>query len=185
MSFNRLSAVLVLSSITLFPSAPANADSPKNELVVDIANVFGSNVPVSGKSNSNTLSAESEGIAEFPGTKVTSNALPVGSDSEPSTDDKSISPSLTADEDASEIISFPESRVKSDNNSPTRTDSNTEPKTTSQDLNITEESVNPDIVVGEMQFSQEESKINRGLIAALVVLVLILLFAIFRKEEVN
>ena len=77
MNFNRLSAVLVIFLITLFPSAPANADSPKNELVVDISNVFGSNIPVSGKSNSNTLSAESEGIAEFPGTKVTSNALPL------------------------------------------------------------------------------------------------------------
>ena len=185
MNFNRLSAVLVLFSVTLFPSAPANADSPKNELVVDISNVFGSNIPVSGKSNSNTLSAESEGIAEFPGTKVTSNALPVDSDPVSNPDAKSISPSLIADEDASEIISFPESRVNTDNSSTTRTDSNTEPKTTSQDLVIADDLVNPDLVVGEMQFSQEESKINRGLIAALVVLVLILLFAIFRKEEVN
>jgi hypothetical protein len=182
----RLPVLLVLLSIMLFPTFTANADNSKNELVVDISNVWGSSKPVSGSVDSKTLSAESEGILQFPGTKVTADALPVDSTSnsaglDSNTDADSTSPSLTADEDAVGIISFPESRVKSDTPKVKRS-GNSDNDATNDDLTIPQDVANPDIIIGETQFSQEESNFNRGLIFAFGLLGIIPLFALLRKQ---
>ena len=182
----RLPVLLVFLSLMFIPTFTANADNSKNELVVDISNVWGSSKPVSGSDNSKTLSAESEGILQFPGTKVTADALPVDSTSnsvglDSNTDVDSTSPSLIADEDAVGIINFPESRVKSDTPK-VKQSGVSDNKATSEDLSIPQDRANPDITIGETQFSQEESPINRGLIFAFGLLGIIPLFVLLRKQ---